>query len=351
MRIRATFLALAVLTVSLARAARAQSPAEQLALGIRAYGDLEYDTAAALFRAALALPGPPPLTDAERARALVHLGATELFRERRDAAAAAFQALLVLEPRYRPDQLVFPPEVSGLFEEVRLGTRAVAATVPPITRIDAAGDQVIVWLYATSYHQIEVAVLHANGVRLRSVYAGGVGDSLQVLWDGRTDTGALVEAGSYYLDVDSRGIDGRVVRSLVVPLTVERVHLDALPLPPPPDALMVPERVAAGGTGVRALATGLAGAVAVLALPAVMAGGSGGMVERLAVVGAFGMGGLATFLSQRHTQPIPENIAVNREVRLAWQRQADAVIAANAAKRQEVHLLVRAGTPRTGQGP
>ena len=196
MRIRATLLALAIGTVSLACAARAQSPAVLLAHGIRAYRDLDYDSAALLLRAALALPGPPPLTDAELASGLVHLGATELFRERRDSAAAAFQRLLVLDPRYRPDQLVFPPEVSSLYEEVRLRTRAVAVAAPPLTRIDAAGDRVVAWLYATSYHQIDVAVLHANGVPIRAVYTGGAGDSLQLLWDGRTDAGGLVEAGA-----------------------------------------------------------------------------------------------------------------------------------------------------------
>jgi hypothetical protein len=349
-RTRATALALAVLLVALAGAARAQVPAEQLALGIRAYGNLDYDSAAAILRAALALPGPPPLTDAERARGLVHLGATELFREQRDSAAAAFERLLLLDPRYRPDQLVFPPEVSSLFEEVRLRTRAVAATVPPLTRIDAAGDRVVAWLYATSYHQIDVAVLRANGMLVRSVYTGGAGDSLQLLWDGRTEGGAPVEGGLYQLRVDSRGPEGRVVRSLEVPLDVSRVRVDTLPLPPPPDALLRPER-AAGGKGVRALVTGLAGALAVVALPAVVAGGSGGMAERLAVAGAFGTAGLAAFQNQRRSQPIPENIAANQAVRLAWQQRAEAVRAANAARRQEVHLVVRAGTAHAVAGP
>ena len=345
---RATLLAL--LTVSLACAARAQSPAEQLARGIRAYGDLDYDSAAQILRTALALPGPPPLTDAERARGLVHLGATEFFRERRDSAGAAFQRLLLLDPRYRPDQLVFPPEVSSLFQEVRLRTRAVAVTVPPLSRIDAAGDRVVAWLYATSYHQIDVAVLRANGVLVRSVYTGGAGDSLQLLWDGRTDDGASAEAGSYQLRVDSRGADGRVVRSLVVPLDVERVRVDTLPLPPSPDALLKPERVA-GGSGVRALVSGLVGAAAVMALPAVVAGGSRGMAERFAVAGAFGAAGLAASQSQRRSQPIPENIAANQAVRLVWQRQGEAVHAANSVKRQEVHLVVRAGMPHAGAAP
>jgi hypothetical protein len=341
---------LAVLLASLAGTARAQTPAEQLARGIRAYADLDYDSAAAILRVALALPGPPSLTDAERARGLVHLGATEFFRERRDSAGAAFQRLLLLDPRYRPDQLVFPPEVSSLFEEVRLRTRAVAVAVPHLTRIDAAGDRVVAWLYATSYHQIDVAVLRTNGVLVRSVYSGGAGDSLQLLWDGRTAAGAPVEVGSYQLRVDSRGSDARVVRSLVVPLDVERVRADTLPFPPSPDALLKPER-SAGGTGVRALVTGLVGALTVVALPAVVTGGSGGMAERLAVAGAFGTAGLAAFQSQRRAQPIPENIAANQAVRLAWQRQADGVRAANAAKRQEVHLLVRAGVPQSGTGP
>jgi hypothetical protein len=344
-------LALAALTAALAGAVRAQSPAAQLASGIRAYGDLNFDSAATLLRAALASPGVPPLTDAERVRGLVHLGATELFRERRDSAAAAFQALLFLEPRYRPDQLVFPPEVSSLFEEVRLRTRAVTASVPPVTRLDAAGDQVVVWLYATSYHQIDVAILRANGVRVRSVYAGAAGDSLQLLWDGRTDTGALVEGGSYQFEVDSRGTDGRVVRSLVVPLGVERVFLDTLPLPAPPDALMLPEREA-GRSGLRALLTGLLGAAVVVALPDVVASESGGgMVERFAVAGALGSAGVATFLAQRRSIPIPANIAANQAVRLAWQAQVDVVHAANAAMRQEVHLVIRVRPARTGEGP
>jgi hypothetical protein len=344
--------ALAALTVSLACGAQAQSPAVQLASGIRAYGDLNFDSAAALLRAALASPGVPPLTDAERVRGLVHLGATELFRERRDSAAAAFQALLFLEPRYRPDQLVFPPEVSSLFEEVRLRTRGVKASVPPVTRLDAPGDQVVVWLYATSYHQIDVAILRANGVRVRSVYAGAAGDSLQLPWDGRTDTGALVESGSYQFEVDSRGTDGRVVRSLVVPLSVERLVLDTLPLPAPPDALMLPEREA-GHSGLRALLTGLVGAAAVLALPEVVAGGSGGggMVERFAVVGALGTSGLATFLTQRRATPIPENVAANQAVRASWRAQTEVVRAANGAIRQEVHLVIRARSPLAGEGP
>jgi len=344
-------LALLALAGAPPRAARAQSPAELLARGLSAYQDVDYDSAAAVLRAALAQPGPPALSAADRVRALAYLGATELFRERRDSAAAAFGRLLLADPRYRPDQLVFPPEVSSLFQEVRLTTRAVAVSAPPLTEIRAAGDRLIVWLYATSYHPIEVAVLRANGVLLRSLYSGGAGDSLQVLWDGRTATGTPAESGLYVLRVDSRGSDGRVARSVDVPLDLAQLHGDTVPVPSPPaESLMSREHVP-GGSGVRALATGLAAAAAVVVLPSLVSGASAGMGERFAVAGALSVAGVAGFQVQRRPQPIPANVAANQALRLAWQRRADAVRAENAARRQEVRLVIRADAPRAVHAP
>ena len=351
MKRAAVILALVALAGAPPRAARAQAPAELLGRGLRAYQDVDYDSAAAVLRAALAQPGPPALSAADRVRALAYLGATELFRERRDSAAAAFGRLLLVDPRYRPDELVFPPEVSNLFQEVRLTTRAVAVTAPPLSEIRAAGDRLIVWLYATSNHRIEVAVLRANGVLLRNLYSGATGDSLQVLWDGRTATGMPAESGLYVLRVDSRGSGGRVVRSVGLPLDLAQSRGDTVPLPPPPaEALMRPEH-APGGSGVRALATGLAAAAVVVVLPSLVSGGSGGMGERFAVAGALGVAGVVGFQVRRRPQQIPANIAANQALRLSWQRQADAIRAENAARRQEVRLVVRAGAPRAVDTP
>ena len=351
MKRAAVILALVALAGAPPRAARAQAPAELLGRGLRAYQDVDYDSAAAVLRAALAQPGPPALSAADRVRALAYLGATELFRERRDSAAAAFGRLLLVDPRYRPDELVFPPEVSNLFQEVRLTTRAVAVTAPPLSEIRAAGDRLIVWLYATSNHRIEVAVLRANGVLLRNLYSGATGDSLQVLWDGRTATGMPAESGLYVLRVDSRGSGGRVVRSVGLPLDLAQSRGDTVPLPPPPaEALMRPEH-APGGSGVRALATGLAAAAVVVVLPSLVSGGSGGMGERFAVAGALDVAGVVGFQVRRRPQQIPANIAANQALRLSWQRQADAIRAENAARRQEVRLVVRAGAPRAVDTP
>ena len=348
---RRALLALAVLAIALAPGAGAQTTPDDLARGIRAYQNLDYDSAAALLRAALEPARRPALSDADRIRALVYLGSTELFREHRDSAAAAFGRVLLLDPRYRPDQLVFPPEVSGLFQEVRLATRVVAVSVALVTQIAAPADRLVAWLYAASDHQVEAAVLRANGVPLRSLYSGGVGDSLQVLWDGRGDGGVPVEAGSYVLRVDSRGSTGRVVRSLEVPLDVAALRGDTLTLPPPPaDSLFLPEHTAPGG-GWNALATGLAAAVTVVVLPSLVAGGSSGMGERFAVAGALGVAGVAGFQLQHRPRPIPRNIAANQVLRLRWQRQADSVRVRNAARRQDARLVIRAGPARLVDTP
>ncbi|HMA46705.1 MAG TPA: hypothetical protein VKP11_05820 [Frankiaceae bacterium] len=351
MKRAAAFLALALLLTGAAAHAQGLAPPARLAAGVQSYGNLDYDSAAALLRAALDSAGTPVLSDSQRVRALVYLGATELFRDHRDSASAAFRRLLLLDPDYRPDQLVFPPEVSSLFQEVRLTTRAVTVAAPSVTRIVSAGDRLVIWLYATSYHPVDVAVLRANGVPLRNLYSGGVGDSLQVLWDGRGETGSPAESGSYRLRVDSRGDDGRVVRSVDVPLDVTQLRPDTLPLPAPPAASqLLPEHTVAT-TGARALATGLAAAAAAMVLPSVVSSGTPAMGERFAVAGALGVAGVVGYQLQRRPQPIPENIAANQELRRSWQQQADSVRALNATRLRAVRYEIRAGAPRVVRAP
>lgn len=342
---------LALVVGILAQAARAQTPAERLARGIRAYQDLDYDSAAAAIRGALAGSGRTTLSDSGRVRGLLYLGATELFRDHRDSASAAFRRLLLIDPRYRPDQLVFPPEVSSLFQDVRLATRAVAVSVQPVTQITAAGDRLVVWLYATSYHPIDVTLQRANGALVRTLYQGGAGDSLPVLWDGRTAIGSPADSGHYLLRVDSRGSDGQVVRSVGLPLEVATLRGDSLPWPPPPGATLFKPEHAAGGSGVSALVTGLVAAATVVALPSLVARGSSGSGDRFAVVGALGVAGILGFQSLRRPQPIPENIAANLALRLTWQRQVDSVRTENASRRRTGRLVIRAEAVRVLEAP
>ncbi len=352
MRRSATLLAL-VAALAVPRAARAQSGTVLLERGMRAARDLEYDSAAVMLRAALGRTGTDALPDTSRGRALMFLGATEFFRDHRDSATAIFGRILVLDPRYRPDQLVFPPEISSLFQDVRAGTRAVGAAVPPMTEIAGPADRLAVRLYATSLHEIAATIVRPGtaGGRVRTLYTGAIGDSLEVLWDGRDSAGAVADTGGYLLRVASRGPTGRVVRILEVPLDVRVSRRDTLPWPPPmSDSLMLPEH-APGGGAPRALAGGLLAAAATVILPSIVSGGSQATSARYAVAAATGVAGIIGFRVSRRPQPIPANITANQTLRASWQRRLDTVRAENVARRRETRLVVRSGAARSAAGP
>src|SRR2546425_2515166 len=327
------------------RAAAAQALDGRLRPGIRAYEQLDYAVAAVLLRRELAAGAPGALPDSERAAALVYLGATELFRGRQDSAVAAFQRLVLLRPGFRPDPLTFPPEVTDLFRQVRRGTRAVALEVPRTTDIAVGQQRFAARLVASAYHTVDVAVTLESGSPVRTLYAGPIGDSLRVAWDGRDTAGAIVAGGAYWLRVSSRAPAGTAVRYVQLPLTVRRVEPDTLPLPPPPaDWLLRRERLPAG-PGLSALAAGVLVSGAVLALPSVAAPGSKPSGARFAVAGAVSLTGVVTFLMRRPGRLIPENARANQEVRDAWQRRVRAVQLENVARRQAVRLVIDAGTP------
>jgi len=113
--------------------AQGNSASNTMAQAVRAYQDLEFDAAARLLRRVLAPPVAAQLKDAERARALMYLGAAEHYRGRPDSAIAVFRRLVALAPDQRPDTLIFPPEVTRLYDGVRAGgaTTIVAVAPPP----------------------------------------------------------------------------------------------------------------------------------------------------------------------------------------------------------------------------
>jgi len=122
------------LALLLATPLRAQNDsASQVINGaVRAYRDLEFDAAARLLRRVLTPPLAIGLDDAERARALTYLGAAEHYRGRQDSAIAVFRRLIALAPRHRPDTLIFPPEITRLYDAVRS-----SAGVPPRIAVKA----------------------------------------------------------------------------------------------------------------------------------------------------------------------------------------------------------------------
>src|SRR3989442_9443057 len=109
---------LLVLTVR-GKVAAQQAATDLLAQGMRAYQSLDYDQAAAILRRGLTRTLGDTLSTAERLQALTYLGAPELFRDRRDPALAAFRQTAIPDPRSRPSEIIFPPQLTAVFGEGR----------------------------------------------------------------------------------------------------------------------------------------------------------------------------------------------------------------------------------------
>ena len=315
---------------------------DPLSRAMTAYRGLEYDDAAARFREVLNST-TITLTPAERSRARMFLGATEFFRGARDSSIAAFRDLLIADPRYRPDELVFPPEVSALFQETRLGVRAVAVAVPAATEVRGAADRLPIRLYAAALHEIRAQIVGPTGGVESILHVGSVGDSLEVLWNPRDALGRLRDPGRYLLRVASRGPDGRTEREVEVPLDIERIQQDSLAHPEPlaPSALR-PETVVRA-SGVRPLLTGLVTAAVIAVLPSIVGSEEPGMGVRVGVAGAVGVAGVVGLTRATTPRPLPENIDYNRRQREQWQREVDRVTAENASRRAAARLQIRAG--------
>ena len=322
--------------------AEAQSGRELLDQGIRAYRNLDFDAAAGFLRRSLVAPASQAMPDSARTRALTYLGATEVFRGRRDTAAAVFRRLLLLDPRARPDQLIFPPEVSNAYEAVRRVVKAVQIAVPADTEIQLGDELYPVRLYATSFHDINVLVTRDDGHVLRPLYTGPIGDSLVVRWDGLDSAGTAPATGRFRILVSSRDPQGRTLRQVQEQLETRTRVPDTLPHPAPPDSGRLPER---GGSGpaLRALGAGLAAGALVATLPSVIASGSEPSNTRFVVAGAVSLTGIYGFFSQRPGRRIQANIAANRAARDAWERRRDQVAQENATRRRNVRLRLIAG--------
>ncbi len=325
-----------------ARALSAQSARDLVAQGVRAYRALEYDAAAALLRRSLAPDAPGMLSTGERAQALSYLGATELFRNQRDSAVDAFQDIVRLDPRYRPDELIFPPQVTNLFQELRRATKVIAIVVPPVTELHTRLDRFRVRLVSSSLTDVTVTLAQTDGTPVRELYRGPVADSLLVTWDGLTGEGTPAEDGRYLLRVAPRAAGADTLRSRQVTLDVAQQAPDTLPWPPPlTTPPLLPER-APGTSGLRPLATGLVVAAAAVVLPSIVSPGRDPTPARFAVGATVGVAGLVGLVTHQRGRPLEANVRTNAPQREAWKRRLEAVQAENAKRRGTVRLVVRA---------
>ena len=336
---------IAVLSLVPGAAPASQAPEDLVTQATRAYQDLRFDLAAGLLRRALDPAASGRLALADRARALTYLAAVERFRGRRDSAVAALRRLVVLDPRSRPDPLVFPPEVTDLFEQVRRAVKVVAVDLPADTTMSLGGARLQATLHASSPHDVRVTVTSDDGRLIRTLYAGPIGDSLAVRWDALDATGDPVAPGRVWFTVASLGDAERAERLTRLPLDVAWVGVDTLPHPAPPaDSVLLPERTGRGA-GTRALLGGMVLSAAAIALPPVVARDGGGPPSeaRFAVAGAIGLSGVIGFFTQKPGRPIAHNVAANEAQRSRWRAAVAAVARENAERMRAARVRVRAG--------
>ncbi|HEY3279869.1 MAG TPA: hypothetical protein VGJ83_05100 [Gemmatimonadales bacterium] len=337
-------------------AGAAQSGAALLTQGVRAYDDLEFDQAAGLLRRALAVQSGEALAPPDVKRALIYLAATELLREHRDSAVATSRRLVLLDPRFRPDELIFPPQVLTLYEAVRRATPVVTGRAPPDTTIHAGSEELAMRLYASAFHDITAKLVGEDGRAVRTLYTGPIADSLVLRWNGLDSTGTRAPPpGRYAIAVSSFDRQGRLARIFRVPLELVQVfgRIDTLPHPAPPaDSLLWSERQPMG-PALRALAPGALAGVAIALLPSVVASGEDASGARFVVGGTVTIAGIAAALSRHPGRAIPANVAHNDTLRAAWRRDVDDVARRNAARAREAMLGIRAGAPvvLTPEGP
>jgi hypothetical protein len=231
--------------------------------------------------------------------------------------------------------------VLSAFDAVRRAIRAVLVVPRPAT----AQGSLVADVYATSHHELEVTLARGDGAKVRTLYAGPVGDSMVVRWDGRDTAGAYMAAGQYLLSFASRAtVRGPITRLVQLPLDVQMTGPALLAEPLPlADSLLLPERTR-GRSGLRSLTLGLVAGGVAFGLPSLVADGSKPSSARFAVAGAVSVAGVVGLFTA-HPRPIPANISVNRSRRAAWQQQADAVRTENEQRRQAMRATIRAGSP------
>lgn len=329
-------------------AAQAQSASALLDQGVRAYSVREYDGGAWLLRRALAAEGAEALSNAGTARALLYLMATEVARNQRDSAVVAARRLILLDPRYRPDDS-FPPQVIAVYQEARRTAPNVSIRAFGDTAIRPGAEAFLVRLGSSTAPDVTVTVTNGDGRVVRQLFTGTIRDSVDLRWNGLDASGNAPAPGRYAILVTPRrgagGAAGAANWTLRLPLELARPTVDTTPMPPaPPDSLFRPERGNTNGA-VRALVPGVVAGAAIVVLPQLVATGERASKARLIVGGAVTIAGVAAFFSHHPGQRIPANVQYNRNIRESWQRNVAEISRRNADRTRQSRMIIRPGAP------
>ncbi len=341
--LRALLISVAIAAVFTTSEIAAQTPRDLLEQGVRAYGDLEYDAAAAFLQRALRATPGIDIQHEEFGRALIFLAATELYRGNPDLAEERFRQLVIFDTRIRPDELVFPPEVTNIFDAVRRGTKAVTPVVPTRSELEMGVDSFSIVLHASSFTGSVVEILDDAGVSVRLLYDGPVNDSLIVTWDGYDSNGRRPSDGEYELAVTARRPGGRSLRTTTFPVTLEAILRDTIPHPVPlADSLFLPEQ-AEPSRGYESLLGGVLMGGAIMVLPSVVASDAEISGTRFVVSGSVTLAGIIGFFQRRPGRIFTDNIDANNALRARWQASLDSVLSENVTRNADVRLVIETG--------
>ena len=344
-RLATTLLLGAVLAMALPALARGQSPGDFLDQGIRAYAVREYDGAAWLLRRALSADGAGALSTSDAARATLYLMAIEVVRNQRDSALAAARRLVVLDPRMRPDEQSFSPQVIAVYQEARRSTPSVTIRAPGDTEIRPGSGVFVVRLGSATAPEVTAVVTGADGRVVRNLYAGTIRDSVDVRWNGLDAAGNTPPAGRYSILVTPAGKDKDRRWTLRLPLELARPTVDTTPLPAaPPDSLFKPER-GDYKSAWQSLIPGVVAAGAIVVVPNLVASGEQASSARLIVGGTVAIAGVAAFFSHHPGQRIPANEQYNRQLRDTWKHNVAETTRRNAERLKGATLVIRPGAP------
>jgi hypothetical protein len=317
-------------------AVAAQSASVLVARGVEAYRNLDYEPAASLFRRALGISGQGALPAEQRAVAWTYLGAAEIFLQRSDSAATAFRSALIASPRHQPDRLIFPPEVTEVFDRVRRDSYIVRAYAARDTTILLRQERFVARLLASTPHDVVAELVASGGQTVRRLYEGPIRDSLDVVWDGLDSASNPLSGGPLDLRVTSRGAAGEN-RSVQLRLAMQRLSEDSLTHPVRPVPATQTEytssfpALASLGGGI------IAGALAI-ALPEVISQNYDGGSARFVVGGTLSLAGLFGFLAKRNDEIT--TASTNSSAIAAWERERIRIAAENQRRRQSARLRI-----------
>ncbi|MDH3455751.1 MAG: hypothetical protein OER90_02820 [Gemmatimonadota bacterium] len=316
--------------------APAQTGPELRDQGLTAYRALEMEAAARLLRLALASRDLP---DTEVLSTEAYLGAAEFYRNRQDSSRAAFRRIVLREPRYRLDPLVFPPDVTRAYDAVRYATPAVSVDVPRRARFEPGRGGLTARVIPSGPHVVRVRIERSNGEVVRTLHDRRVTDSLSVTWDGAGARDATLASGLYVWSFASLSGDGRVRRILDVPVRLERSSVGTQTLPPQPTLL--PERSPVKPALVR-LGLGLGAATLSWFVMPAFTDRDG---PRVALAVAFSAAGIIGFFEKRPGKPLPQNVAANQAALEAWDAEVRRATAANQGRRPGPRIILETSRP------